>query len=181
MSISDKEDVVLGSGDLYILEFKGAVPEDATIEADANKIGHIQGGASLEYTSEWKEVVDDMGVVVKRFLTKEDVLLKSGMLSWNGKQLAMLCTTARVTEVANMRTVKIGGKKNADGKSYVIHFVHTKDSGKKIRITIVGTANNGFTLTFDPENETVIDAEFSAVSSDEEGTLVIYKEELAAA
>lgn len=179
-TMSDKDDVKLGSGDLYIMEFSGSLPEDTTIEVDANKIGHIQGGASLEYTNEWKVVTDDMGVVIKNFLTKENVLFKSGLLAWNGKVLQALCSTARVTEPSSSdpyRIVKIGGKKNTDGKSYVIHFVHTTDKGKKIKLTIVGTSRNGFTIAFDPENETVLDAEFTAISQDADGTLVTYKEE----
>lgn len=179
-TLSDKDDVVLGSGDLYIVEYKSTLPEDNVIEVDTNKIGHIKGGAALEYTNEWKIVSDDKGVIIKNFLTKENVLFKSGILAWNGKVLAALCATARVTDPTAenpYRIVKIGGKDNANGKSYVIHFVHTKDNGKKIKLTIVGTANNGFTITFDPENETVIDAEFTALSQDKEGTLVTYKEE----
>lgn len=177
-TISNKDDVVLGAGDVYIMEFDSTMPTDAEIEVEENKIGHTQGGASLEYTQEWKTVKDDMGVIVKNFLTNENVVMNSGMLSWNGKQLAMLSATSRITEDANVRTVKFGGLKNSNGKEYVIHFVHTKDDGKKIRITIKGNSTNGFTLTFDPENETVIDAQFTALASDAEGTLVIFKEEL---
>lgn len=179
--ISNKDDVVLGSGDLYLMEYADTVPTDTEIEIEANQVGHIQGGAALEYTNEWKTVKDDMGVIVKNFLTNENVVFNSGMLSWNGKQLAMLCSTSRVTEPTAgdpVRTVKFGGLKNGNGKQYVVHFVHKKDNGKKIRITIVGNSTNGFTLTFDPENETVIDAQFTAVASDAEGTLVIYKEEV---
>ena len=179
-TMTDKDDVKLGSGDLYIVEFTGEVPEDTTIEVETNKIGHISGGASLEYTNEWKVVSDDMGVVIKNFLTKENVNFKSGILAWNGKVLKTLCATARVTEPDHenpYRIVKIGGKKHADGKSYIIHFVHTTDKNKKVKLTIVGTSRNGFTISFDPENETVIDAEFTAISQDADGTLVIYKEE----
>ena len=180
-TMTDKDDVVLGSGDVYIMEFDGnTVPEDDVIEVNENKIGHIKGGASLEYTNEWKVVSDDMGVIIKNFLTNENVIFRSGLLAWNGEVLEILSATGRVTEPTTLspyRIVKIGGRKNANGKSYVIHFVHTKDNGKKIKITIVGTSRNGFTLTFDPESETVIDAEFTAISQDNEGTLVTYKEE----
>lgn len=179
-TMTDKDDVKLGSGDLYIMEFGGTLPEDDAIEIEANKIGHIKGGASLEYTNEWKVVTDDQGIVIKNFLTKENVLFKSGILAWNGKVLKALSATARITEptaLSPYRIVKIGGKKNADGKSYVIHFVHTRDNGKKVKLTIVGTSRNGFTIAFDPENETVIDAEFTAISQDADGTLVTYKEE----
>lgn len=179
-TMTNKDDVKLGSGELYIMEFTGTLPEDDAIEVDENKIGHIKGGASLEYTNEWKVVTDDQGIVIKNFLTKENVLFKSGILAWNGKVLQALSATARITDPTAQnpyQIVKIGGKKNATGKSYVIHFVHTKDNKKKVKLTIVGTSRNGFTIAFDPEEETVIDAEFTAISQDNEGTLVTYKEE----
>lgn len=183
-TMADKDDVKLGSGDLYIMEFTGSLPEDTAIELPANKIGHIKGGAVLEYTNEWKVVSDDQGIIIKSFITKENVLFKSGLLSWNGKVLEALCATARVTESSSSkpyRVVKIGGLKNANGKSYVIHFVHTEGADIENKITIVGNSKNGFTIAYDPENETVIDAEFTAISQDAEGTLVTYKEKKPAA
>ena len=50
--IDNSENIILGSGDLYIVEFNDAVPEDATIEIDDNRAGNIKGGATLEYISE---------------------------------------------------------------------------------------------------------------------------------
>lgn len=181
---TDKDDVKLGSGDLYIMEFAGTVPEDATIENDANKIGHIKGGATLEYTNEWKVVIDDNGIIIKNSLTKENVVFKSGILAWNGKTLEALSATARVTDPGPdqpYRIVKIGGKKNSTGKSYVIHFVHKEGTTIENKITIVGNSRNGFTIAYDPENETVVDAEFTAISQDADGTLLIYKEKKSAA
>lgn len=175
----EKENVILGSGDLFIVEYNGTlIPENTVIEVEANQVGHISGGAELEYSSEYTEVEDDKGVKVKSFLTKEDAKLKSGILSWNGKTLEKLCETARVTETETVRTVKIGGKANANGKSYVISFVHTMDGDKKLRVKIVGKSTNGFTIAFAKDKETIIDAEFTALASDKEGTLITYEEEL---
>ena len=42
--IDNSENIILGSGDLYIVEFNDAVPEDATIEIDDNRAGNIKGG-----------------------------------------------------------------------------------------------------------------------------------------
>lgn len=41
--IDNSENIILGSGDLYIVEFNDAVPEDATIEIDDNRSGQHQG------------------------------------------------------------------------------------------------------------------------------------------
>ena len=165
---------------LFIVEFTGVMPENAVIEIEANQVGHISGGAELEYSAEYTEVEDDKGVILKSFLTKEDAKLKSGILSWNGKTLEKLCETARVTETDILRTVKIGGKANANNKSYVISFVHTLDTGKKLRVKIVGKSTNGFSIAFAKDAETIIDAEFTALASDKEGTLITYEEELTA-
>ena len=45
----DSEKIVLGSGKLYIKEFTGGdIPENALIETEVNRLGYIQGGASME-------------------------------------------------------------------------------------------------------------------------------------
>lgn len=61
--IDNSENIILGSGDLYIVEFNDAVPEDATIEIDDNRAGNIKGGATLEYTATSQTVKDDKGRV----------------------------------------------------------------------------------------------------------------------
>ena len=193
--MTSKDDVVLGSGDLFILDSADTSMASLTdkigkkafyeaLEVEANQIGHIQGGASLEYTAEWKKVKDDYKVIVKQFLTNEEVKLKGGILAWNGDVLSKLCATARKTEKDsdNITLYKFGGTQNANGKSYFIHFRHKRDDGTIIRLTIIGVCENGFTLTFDPENETVLDPEFSAQgNTSDDGTLVYYSEEKPAA
>lgn len=174
------ERVVLGSGKLYILEFTGDIPEHAVVEVDANLIGLIKGGASLEYKPEFVTAEDDLGLVKKVILTKEEAKLKSGIMTWCGNTLKKLCSTARVTEDAEkkLRTVKIGGVDNQDGKSYLIRFVHQDKADGDVRISIVGRNQAGFNLSFTKEKETVIDAEFDAIPLDAEGTLILYEEEI---
>ncbi len=178
------EKIVLGSGKVYITEFvSDSIPENGTIETDANLLGLIQGGASLEYTQENYTAEDDLGLAKKVILTKETAVLKSGIMTWCGKTLQKLCSTARVSEDASKktRTVKIGGVSNQDGKQYLIRFVHTDSAEGTIRITITGKNQAGFTLAFAKDKETVINAEFTALPIDDEGTLIIYEEEIAGA
>lgn len=172
------ERIVLGSGKIYIKEFTGEIPADEDIEADENLLGLIQGGATLEYKGEFYTAEDDSGVATKTILTKEEAMLKSGVMTWNGKTIEKLCSTARVTETSSLRTVKIGGVKNQNGKRYIIHFLHEDPIDGDIRITIVGKNQAGFSLAFAKDKETVIDAEFKAESQDKEGTLIIFKEEI---
>lgn len=174
--------IVLGSGKLYAMEHTGALPEDSAIEVADNLLGYISGGASVEYKPTFYNCKDDLGVVQKSVLTDEEATLKSGVMTWNATVLQKLCTTGRVSEdtAKKVRTLKIGGVGNQDGTNYILHFVHEDPEGD-IRLTIVGRNEAGFTLTFAKDKETVIDAEFKAMAKiDSEGTLIVYKEEIAA-
>ncbi|MFH5834551.1 hypothetical protein ACHAL6_00570 [Proteiniclasticum sp. C24MP] len=181
MAKRDKEVITLGSGKLYILEFaKGeTLPTDEVLEVEENRVGEIKGGASLEYTAETYTAKDDLGNVEKTIVTNEEVLLKSGIMTWNGQTLAQLSATARVTEAAGKRTLKIGGLKNQSGKMYLVRFLHEDPIDGDVRISIVGQNQAGFTLAFAKDAETVVDAEFKANPAvDNEGTLVIIEEEI---
>ena len=177
-----KDVIRLGSGDLYHMEFKGTLPENAVIETEENRLGYIQGGASIEYKPEFYEAKDDKGIVSKEIITEEETLFKTGIMTFDGNTLETLSSTARVHEdtAKGLRTLKIGGTGNHNGKRYVIHFVHRDPADGDVRITIVGTNRAGFTLTFNKDKETVIDAEFKAQPQDSEGTLIRYVEEIPA-
>jgi hypothetical protein len=178
MAITE-EKIVIGSGELYVQEFTGEVPADSVIEDDDNLIGRVQGGATLTYKPKYVNVADDLGYVNKTILTEEEVTLKSGILTWNGDVLGKLNSTARVTEDGNTRTVKIGGIANQDGKNYLIRFLHKDAVDGNMHITIVGNNQAGFALAFVKDKETVIDAEFTAFPVDDEGTKIIFTEDIA--
>nr|WP_317357251.1 hypothetical protein [uncultured Tyzzerella sp.] len=172
------ESIVLGSGKLYVKEFVDTIPQDSDIEQDENLLGLIQGGASLTYTPSFYVAKDDLGLVSKKFITEEVVILKSGIMTWCGNTLQKLSSTARIEEdkSTKTRTVKIGGASNYDRKKYIIHFLHKDEADGDIRVTIVGSNEAGFELAFAKDKETVINAEFKAQPCDSEGTLVIFKE-----
>ena len=174
--------IVLGSGKVYVDEFSDTIPEDTAIETDANLIGYIKGGATLEYTPSFYEAKDDLGYVSEMYLTEEEAVLKTGVMTWNGDTIHRLSATARVTEDAStkMRTVKIGGIGNFDNKKYLIRFVHEDNNDGDVRVTISGMNQSGWTLTFQKDAETVLNAEFKAMPCDSNGTLIIYTEEDAA-
>ncbi len=176
-----KQTITLGSGKLYIAEHTGStIPANDVLETENNLAGYIQGGAELEYKPEFYTAEDDLGKVKKTIITKEEAKLKSGIMTWNGNTLRQLCATGRVTDDTEngVRTVKIGGIDNTDNKNYVIHFVHKDAVDGDVRVTIVGKNTAGFTLAFAKDKETVIDAEFEAIPSDDEGTLIVYQEEI---
>jgi len=175
------EKIILGSGKLYVTEYSGAIPADTEIEAVGNLLGYIQGGATLSYKPTFYLAEDDLGLVKKQILTKEEVSLKSGIMTWNGDTLKRLISTARVTEngVTNKRLVKIGGISNQDGKRYIVRFVHEDATDGDVRVTIVGGNQGELALSFAKDKETVIDAEFMAIPHDSEGTLVLFEEDIA--
>lgn len=182
--LADTVDVTLGSGDLFMKLYADSIPEHSVLEVDENCVAHINSGATLKYAPTYKDVEDSKGQLVKSFITKEDVTFGTGILSWNGNVIAMLCETARVTttpataETKGKRVTKIGGRDNANGKYYVIRFRHLKDDGCYVRVTVKGKNIAGFSLPFQKEDATVIDAEIKAFAQDDEDTLVIIEEEL---
>lgn len=171
--------IILGSGKIYATVFSGAtIPEDATIETEANRLGHVKGGATLEYAPEFYVAKDDLGQVQKSRLVEEEVKLKTGIMTLNGNNIAKLASTARIDETkAGKRTLKIGGAGNDNGTKYLIRFLHEDSEDGNIRVTIVGRNEAGFSLAFAKDAETVVDAEFTAYPNDSEGTLVIYTED----
>lgn len=176
--------ITLGSGNNYIMEFTGeTIPEIEDICKEENLIGYISGGATLEYKPTYYTAKDDTGVCEKTILTDEEVLFKTGVLTFNGNTLSKLCSTGRVTDSSDgkTRTVLIGGVKNSDGKKYVICFHHHDPIDGDIWVIIVGQNQSGFSLAFAKDKETVIDAEFKALSQDNDGTLIKYIEEIKSA
>lgn len=179
-AVENKDRITLGSGKLFYQEFTGEIPENTAIETESNRLGYIQGGATLEYKPTYYTAKDDLGIATKTIITEEEATLKSGILTFNGGTLGTLCETARVTEdkIKGLRIVKVGGASNANGKRYLIHFLHEDATDGNVRVTIVGKNEAGFSLAFTKDKETVLDAEFKAQSMDAAGTLIIYQEDI---
>jgi len=169
--------IVLGSGNLYVTEYTGNIPLDDIIETPENLIGAIKGGASLEYSASKYTAIDDSGKRTKNILTEETAKIKTGIMTWNGRTLEKLSSTARVSESGKKRTVRIGGIQNQNGKNYLVRFHHLDPKDGDCRVTIVGTNQAGLTLVFAKDKETVINAEFQAMPQPD-GTLIIYEEEI---
>lgn len=175
-----EERVVLGSGKLFTMPFTGSIPADGEIETEENRLGYIQGGATLNYTQTNYTVKDDLGFVNEDFITAEEVVFSSGVLTWNGETLKKLCATAVVEEdaVKGKRTVKIGGLTKDNQENRLFRFLHENKKKGNVRVTIVGKNRAGFTLNFAEDKETVINAEIKATPLDDEGTLVIFEEDI---
>ena len=69
----NKESIVLGSGDLYCTEFEGTnaeMPTNEELETEENRLGHIKGGAEIEYAPSFYEAKDDMAKFPRLSLPK---------------------------------------------------------------------------------------------------------------
>lgn len=176
--MSTTQKITLGSGELFIMPFTGDIPTTEDICKPENRLGHISGGATLEYKPSYYTAKDDLGVVSKAIMTEEEATLKSGILTFDGETLTRLVETGRVSEDGNVRTVKIGGVKNSNRTNYLLCFyVHDAADGD-IWVMVVGRNEAGFSMTFAKDKETVVDAEFSCQPIDDEGTLITYIEEI---
>ena len=102
------------------------------------------------------------------------------MMTWCKRFIQAIILTARVDETtkAGHRVYKLGGLANLNKTRYLWRFVHTRDDGRKLRITVTGKNTGTISLAFQPENETTIDAEITADTLDKDGTLVILDDEL---
>lgn len=175
--MKDKDEIILGAGEVYITEFTGdAIPEDTEIEKEESNVGHCSGGFSVNYKPTKYDVVNQYDKVVKSFITKEEITAKTGILTWNLKNMMMLSTAELKEEKEKKkRTLTFTGK-GKSLKTVLFRFVHVKENGKKLRFTMIGQGGSGFALEFSSK-ELTIDAEISAISK-LDGFLASFEEEL---
>lgn len=181
MAKRSKENITLGSGKPYIMEFSGEMPTVDDICKPENLLGYVQGGAELTYSEETHEEKDDLGLVSKVITTSEEALLKLGLLTWNGETLKHLVDRCDVTEAEGKRTIHIGGAGNTQGKDWVVCFFHEDKKDGNLWVLIRGRNTAGLTLTLAADAGTVIEPEFKAMPQDDKGTLITIIEEIPAA
>ena len=172
------ERIVLGSGKLYCVvgtknDGEYTIPADATLETDNNLLGYIQGGATIEYTPTFYTAKDDLGIVQKKMITDEEVKLTSGIMTWNTAVLKKLVSTGVASSDTGKTILKVGGVENFVNTQYVLRFVHEDKIDGDIRCTIVGSNEAGFSMQFQKDKETAVNAEFKATGLDKKGTLLI--------
>lgn len=177
MAKRDKNVITLGSGKIYLQAFAESMPTVDDICKDENLLGHIKGGAALEYTEETYEEKDDLGMVSKIITTSEEALLKCGLLTWNGETLKKLIDRCQSTTEGGKRVTKIGGAGNTQGGYYAICFKHEDKTDGNLWVLIKGRNTAGVTLTFATDAGTVVEPEFKAMPHDEDGTLIELVEE----
>lgn len=180
MAKRDKNNITLGSVIPYIMEYTGTIPETSVICKEENRLGYSKGGCELTYTEETYEETDDLGYVSKVITTKEEVLAKLGLITWNGDTLEKLVDRCTVTEDKSKgtRTIHIGGAGNIQGKDWVLCLLHEDKKDGNLWVIIRGRNTTGLTLTLAADAGTVLEPEFKAMPQDEKGTLVTIIEEI---
>lgn len=177
----DKDTIQLGSGIPYMMEYADEIPTPEEICVEQYRLGYVQGGAELSYTEETHVEKDDLGHVYKEITTEEEVLLKLGLLTWNGDSLTKLIDRSKTEEKDGMRITKIGGAGNAKGKYYVVCFHIPDKVDGDMWVMIVGRNSAGATIAFAKDAGSKIEPEFRAIPHDKDGTLVLLFEQLPAA
>lgn len=170
--------IPVGSGYLYHDVFAGQIPADADIETETHRLGYIEKGGEVDYKPTFKTFKDDFGIIQRSKLTAEEATFKASLVAWSASDFNAFVSTARITETQGHRTIKIGGMGHDDGKVHLFRFVHPDAKYGDVRLTIVGTQTGGFKLNFKPDDAGNMELEITAQASDNEGTLIVYDEEV---
>lgn len=179
MAKRTNKDIILGSGKVYLKEYTGnTLPAVTDICTDTYLLGYIKGGATLTYSETTYEEKDDLGYVRKIITTDEEAKLKLGLITWNGATLANLVDRCGVTEADGIRTTRIGGAGNAQGKNYVVCFHHEDQKDGDIWVMITGRNTAGLSLSWSTGAGTNAEPEFTAMPHDSDGTLIEYIEQI---
>lgn len=172
-----KDEILIGAGEVYMYEFTGTeMPADAEIEKPEHNVGHCSSGFTVDYKPTKYDVLNQYERIVKSFITKEEITAKTGILSWNLENLALLSTAEYVIdkEKKTKKLIFTGDGKSL--KTVILRFVHKKENGKLIRFTMIGQGGSGFALGFE-NKEMTVDAEIAAIKK-LDGFLASFEEEL---
>lgn len=169
--------IPIGSGDVYVVEYTGSIPTDEEFETDDNRLGHVAGGASIEYKPTYYTAKDDMSKVHKTIITDEEATLKLGLITWTTKTLNKLISTGMIIESNGKRTIKIGGIENQNHKDYAFRFVNPDAVDGDTRITMVGSNQSGISINYTKDKEASLNPEIKGIPM-ADGSLILIEEEI---
>lgn len=170
--------ISLGSMEFYVVPYDGeTIPEDTELEKESNHIGHTKNGGTLNYSATWTVAESDDGKAKRRQLVKEEATINFSLITWNANTIKKLISTASVTEADGKRTLEVGGIENDNGIRYIIRGVHKDKVAGDVRITGVGVHTGGLEAVWQPENPSLISAQFELEPYNDSGRLYKYDEE----
>lgn len=182
------EQILIGACEVYMTTVTdGQVPADNAIETEANNVGHTSGGTSVEYMPEKHDVKNSYGEVVKSRIKTSKATIKFGLLNFDLELFKMLnnakleygklgdstVTWGDATQGATHKRLRFNSNNPLD--TVLVRLVHTKDDGKKVRVTMFGQGGNGFTADFG-ESEVVANAQIDSVKKNSDFILEIVEE-----
>lgn len=173
----EKKKIPLGSGNIYCVPYTGTIPEDSEFESEGNRLGHITGGASIEYKPTFYTATDDFRRVSKTIVTDEEATMKFGIITWNLDVLNMLIASGKITEGGGKRTLRIGGAENQNDTKYLFRFVNKDKVDGDTRVTMLGNNQAGFSLPYSKDKEVAINPEIKGEPM-EDGSIIIIEEEI---
>ena len=169
--------IVIGSGTVFVVAWPGYVPEDDAIEQEENMLGRVKNGANIAYSTNYYKAVSDDGKARKTKFISDEASFGYGAITWNAFTLKRLISTIRINSDNTKRTAKIGGAENDTGKQWLLRFVVKDPKDGDIRLTLRGVNTGGWAAAFG-NTETILQPKFEAEPLDEEGTLILYEEEV---
>lgn len=145
----DTKTIMLGSGNIFTAEYDGTIPEDPEmIIAEAEEVGAIQGGCTLEYKPTFFTEKDDSGEYEKSIMTEDEATLKLGLITFNGETIANLNACSTTRKSGKYRITDIGGAENYSDKSRLFIFRHTDKKDGNVYVIIYGENQAGFSLAW---------------------------------
>ena len=175
--MNDINEILIGACDVYMYEFTGAeVPESTVIETDEHNVGHCSSGFTVDYKPTKYDVKNQYGQIVKSAVTEEAISAKTGILTWNLANMALLSTGEYTEDKEGAARKLVFTGKGKALKTVLIRAVHTKENGKKIRFTMIGQGGSGFAIAFE-NKEVTVDAEITGIKK-VDGFLASFEEEL---
>lgn len=171
--------IAIGSVNIYMTAFAGSsvsdIPEDATLETDANLIGRTKDGGTIQYSTTYYTAKSDDGKAQRTEMTEESATVSFGLITWNGSTITKLVETASAAVTQGKRRTLIGGIENKNNTVYLIRAVHRDSVKGDVRYTIIGKNVQGFAAAYKPGQESVITPSIQAEPFDD-GRLIVIDE-----
>ena len=194
MPKNDKKTIPLGSGDLYGATVPSTLPATdaewvaliSTVCVDANMMGKVKSGASIEYSGTTHVEKCDDNSVVKIITVEEDASLKPGLIAWNSEILNKVIDRSKITShtsgtgttAKNYRICKLGGKGNEQDQDFVLIFHHIDTRDGDTWTILKGRNTAPITFKYAPDAGSMLEPTFTATPLDSDGTLIVFIEEL---
>ncbi len=185
MAAANKDEIILGSGHAYVVAESQSVSlaGNATISTvktflstyavDANLIGHIKSGATLNYSMTTYTEADDFKEITKTKTVDETVSLAFGLIDYKTGMLDKLIATSTTDSTTADEITYIGGIANDNGKTYYVIFKHEDAADSDLYCIVRGKNIAALAAAFTNDAGTSFATEWQAEPFDTTGRKAI--------